>query len=226
MIKIIFEDEYLIVINKPAGLNSIADGYDSFLPHVRTILETEYGKLWVVHRLDKETSGVMILARSALVHQILNDQFAQREVHKQYLAIVFGVFPPQLANIDPLKINGDRRHRTIVDQRNGKPAQTGFSLITPFPVKASLISASPQTGYTHQIRAHLLSLQFPIVSDPLYYSKESREFSRNLPIKRTALHAQHIIFQHPINHTPMNFEAEIPEDFRATINYLNTKSIH
>src|SRR5664280_1645641 len=105
MIQIIFEDENLLVINKPAGVHSIVDGYDPSIPHIRTILEPDFGRLCIVHRLDKDTSGVMVLARSAAVHKILNEQFSHREIRKQYLALVWGEFPEKLSVSYPLKLN-------------------------------------------------------------------------------------------------------------------------
>jgi 23S rRNA-/tRNA-specific pseudouridylate synthase len=95
--KILYVDEAILVIDKPAGLLSILDGYDKSLPHVKSVLEPEFGKLWTVHRLDKDTSGIMVLARNATVHHILNDQFANREIKKQYQTLVYGTFPESLS---------------------------------------------------------------------------------------------------------------------------------
>jgi tRNA pseudouridine32 synthase / 23S rRNA pseudouridine746 synthase len=220
MLEILFEDNSILVINKPSGLNSIADGYDPNLPFVRSILEPDYGRLWVVHRLDKDTSGVMILARSADAHRNLNIQFTDRLIQKKYFALVFGDFPEKLNCSLPLRINGDRRHRTVIDEIIGKPASTDFSLSDRLSVFCSLITASPHTGLTHQIRAHLAKLNFPILCDPLYFSKESKAFALNLPIKRTALHAHSITFSHPVEKTQITISADLPEDFKQTINSL------
>ena len=220
MVEIVYQDNSILVINKPAGLSSLPDGYDKNLPHVRALLEPEFGRLWMVHRLDKETSGILILARSASVHRLLNDQFANREIQKKYSALVYGVFPQTLSINLPLKINGDRRHRTIIDETNGKPANTDFQLIDVFSCSTSLINALPHTGYTHQIRSHLLASRFPILGDPLYYTPESKVFSARLPIQRTALHAQQITFLHPDTQIKVTFSADPPKDFVETIAYL------
>ena len=220
MVQIIFEDEFLLVINKPAGLHSIEDGYDSSIPHIRSLLEPNFGKLWMVHRLDKETSGVMVIARTASVHKILNDQFSHREIQKQYLALTFGVFPEILSISFPLKINADRRHRTLVDTDIGKPASTDFGRLEFISPLVTTITATPHTGYTHQIRTHLLAAGYPILCDPLYYSLESRNYSSTLPLKRTALHAKQLTFQHPNSGEIFTFTADIPEDFLETIEYL------
>ena len=220
MIKIIFEDEFLLVINKPAGLRSIEDGYDPSIPHIRSLLEPNFGKLWMVHRLDKETSGVMLIARSASAHKILNDQFSHREIQKQYLALIYGVFPETLSISYPLKVNGDRHHRTVVDAVVGKLASTDFARFEITSTQISTITAMPHSGYTHQIRAHLLAAGYPILCDPLYYSLESRKYSLTLPLKRTALHASQLIFQHPNSGEILTFTAEISEDLLETIKYL------
>lgn len=224
MIKIIYQDEFILVIDKPAGLLSIADGYDPSLPHVRSLLEPDYGRLWIIHRLDKDTSGVLILARSARVHQRLNDQFSDRKIVKQYKALVFGNFPDQQTISLPLLVNGDRRHRTVVNIEKGKEASTEVGKTEYFQENnCSLIEAFPHTGYTHQIRAHLFSQGFPILSDPLYFTPESKTFSENLPIHRTALHAYKISFPHPFSNLPTEFSAEPPKDFSETIEYLQQK---
>ena len=225
MIDILFVDEFILVINKPAGLISIADGYDPKIPYIRSILEPQFGRLWVIHRLDKETSGVMVLARSAPAHQNLNDQFANRIIQKSYIALVYGEFPPKLSCTFPLRVNGDRRHRTVIDEENGKPAITDFTLLDVFPNRCSQITALPHTGYTHQIRAHLLRLGYPILGDSLYCSKESKEFSLGLPIKRCALHAQSLTFNHPVDNRSISFSADPPVDFTEAINHLNKKRL-
>ena len=217
MIEIVYQDKFLFVINKPAGLNSIADGYDPTLPYVRSLLEPQFQRLWVVHRLDKDTSGLMILARTAVVHRLLCAQFLDRSVQKQYLALVYGCFPDHLRADRPLRINGDRRHRTVVDNTNGKQAITDFSLVENYGNGTSQISAFPHTGYTHQIRAHVFNLGFPILGDPLYYSKESLEFSKAMFIKRTMLHSYKITFLHPVENIQMDLTARIPDDISQTI---------
>jgi RluA family pseudouridine synthase len=175
----------------------------------------------MIHRLDKETSGVVVLARNAHAHQILNDQFSNRAIQKEYRALVFGTFPQTLNVSFQLRINADRRHRTRVDPINGKASSTDFSLIENIHNSAAYISASPHTGYTHQIRAHLLSAGFPILGDPLYNSAASRQFSKDLPIQRTALHAYQITFIHPLSGELITFHAEIPLDMQESLEFLN-----
>lgn len=221
--EILFQDEFILAINKPSGLNSIPDGYQKDLPYVRSLLEPEFGRLWNVHRLDKETSGVLLLARSARVHRQLNDQFAAREVKKTYVALAMGNFPTKQECTLPLRINGDRRHRTIVDFTSDKKAKTNFELAEVFFDKISLIKAFPDTGYTHQIRIHALSLGYPLLGDKLYSTQNSRELSRSLNIERTALHNQSITFTHPVSGNATTINAPFPPDFQEMLAQIKTK---
>ncbi len=220
-LEVLFEDQYILCINKPAGLLSIRDGYDPSLPYVTSLLEPRYGRLWVVHRLDKGTSGLFLLARTKESHASLNTAFEHRQVHKTYHAIVVGRPPWEEFIADaPLKIDGDRNHRTVVDRLNGKPAQTKFRVLKRFG-DYSLIEASPLTGYTHQIRAHLLHSGFPILADPLYtphLEKSGVKAIPDLPIQRLALHAFALDFRHPVSSLDLHLVAEYPEDFQNALN--------
>jgi len=212
---VIFSDPDLLVINKPSGLLSLPDGYHPDLPHVRSILEPEFGRLWIVHRLDKETSGVMILARSSSAHQFLNQQFQDRKVEKIYHAILQGRPDWNSIVIDsPLKINGDRRHRTTINLDRGKPACTQCNVLKRME-RSTLISIRPTTGYTHQIRAHLASIGFPLLADPLYGSIPPKDEDF---IRRAALHAIQIQINHPISNHLLELIAPFPADF---LQYLN-----
>lgn len=220
MLEILFQDEFLLAINKPSGLSSLPDGYDSSLPYVRSLLEPEFGRLWIVHRLDKETSGVLLLARNEMVHRELNIQFQDRQISKTYLALACGDVPLQVECTQPLRINGDRRHRTIIDEEKGKFASTTFNLLTKFSSSFALIEADPHTGYTHQIRAHACFSGFPLLSDPLYFTGESKKTSQQFFIKRTALHAQSITFTHPTQKNLITLTAPLPDDFIITLEEL------
>lgn len=219
---ILFQDESILVINKPAGVLTIPDGYDQFLPNLQTILKQDFEAAWTVHRLDKDTSGVMIFARSLQVHHILNDQFEHRLVKKTYHALVAGL--PTWDDYfceEPLRVNGDRRHRTVVAPMTGKPASTHFHVASRFS-NTALIEAFPHTGYTHQIRAHLLSIGFPILSDPLYAPSDSPAHPKNCSlISRTALHAFQIKFQHPSTGEDISFQAPHPDDFQIALKLMN-----
>ncbi len=222
--QIIYEDQFIVCINKPAGLLSIRHGYDPTLPYVTRLLEPRYGRLWIVHRLDRDTSGIMVLARTRESHTSLNDAFEKRQVRKTYHAIVNGHpdWEEHMADL-PLRINGDRSHRTVINPLLGKPAQTIFRVLKSSP-DFSLVEARPLTGYTHQIRAHLLALGFPIIAD-LLYSPQSRpqpiSVSHNLPISRLALHAYCLDFRHPATGEEMHMTAPYPADFLNALKALS-----
>jgi RluA family pseudouridine synthase len=229
---VLYCDDALLAINKPAGLATLPEGYDPAAPHVKSILEPMFGRLWIVHRLDRETSGVLVLARSAQAHQNLNDQFSHRKIKKTYWAVVHGCpdWGGKTAR-SPLLPDGDRHHRTIVDQRSGKPATTEFRLLEPFSAYA-LLEAIPLTGRTHQIRAHLSSLGLPVVGDSLYGGQPALYLSQLKPgfrggtrgecalIQRTALHAESISLEHPITFQALSLSAPIPKDFNAALRQL------
>ena len=212
---IIFADTSLLVINKPAGVLSIPDGYDHTVPYIGRILEPSYGRLWVVHRLDKDTSGVMVFARNAEPHCSLNTQFAEHQVSKTYHAIIPGTPEWEEKVIEiPLRTNVGRRNRTAVDIANGKHALTRFRVLERYPGH-TLLEAKPETGRTHQIRAHLYDLGFAIMSDPLYgYG----DISPLMP--RLALHARTLSFWHPSTGRMRSFQAPYPQDFEKTLSQL------
>jgi RluA family pseudouridine synthase len=219
-IPVLWVDDALLVIDKPSGLLSLPDGFDASLPYLQSCLEPEFGKLWIVHRLDRETSGVLVLARSAEAHHLLNDQFSGRLVKKIYHAITIGAPSWEETQAEsPLRKNGDRQHRTVIDFRYGKPASTGLRVLEVFP-SAALIEASPHTGYTHQIRAHLTSLGLPLLGDRLY-TLPAAGHALTSPadgiIDRVALHALEIHFIHPITHQEMDFSAPYPPDFENAL---------
>jgi tRNA pseudouridine32 synthase / 23S rRNA pseudouridine746 synthase len=221
---VLYQDPAILVVNKPPGLLSLQDGYDRTLPHLTTVLAPEYGPLLIVHRLDRDTSGILILARTIVAHRSLNVQFQKRSVEKIYHTLVFGV--PSWHEISanfPLRKNGDRKHRTVIDFKLGKKASTDFLLLEKF-TQHSLIEARPHTGYTHQIRAHLAHLGFPVLADALYGSAESANqgpapdlLASPVPIQRLALHACSITFTHPTRLDRVTFSAPYPTDFSNAI---------
>lgn len=214
---VLWSDDAFLVVNKPAGLRSLPDGYQRDAPYLRGILEPHYGRLWTVHRLDKDTSGIVVLARTAQAHRHLNTQFQEHAAGKIYHALVAGVPDWEEKLVEaPLLPDGDRRHRTLVDPQRGKPAVTAFRLLERFSSAAALLEASPRTGRTHQIRAHLAHLGYPLLADGLYGAGRHPM----LPLDRPALHAWSLEIEHPATRERMNFVAPYPEDFTSALHQL------
>jgi RluA family pseudouridine synthase len=228
---VLYADDSLLVINKPAGLPALPDGYQAEAPHLRSVLEPVYGRLWMVHRLDRDTSGVVVLARSPQAHRVLNTQFQERQTAKIYHALVIGSPGWEERLVDaPLLPDGDRRHRSIVSVQ-GKPAVTLFRVLERFSGYA-LVEAQPKTGRTHQIRLHLAHLGHPIVADGLYGDGEGLFLSALKPgyrvgkagesalLGRLGLHAWSLAFAHPLNGEQVSFIAPYPDDFQAALRQL------
>ncbi len=214
-LSLLFSDEHLLVVNKPAGLATLPEGYDKTAPCLIDLLKQQYGRVWVVHRLDKETRGAIVFARTAEVHRALNLAFDSRAVSKVYHAIAIGVPPWDEYTIDlPLRPDGDRRHRTVIDRQRGKAALTHVHVLERF-AQHTLIEARPETGRTHQIRAHLAALDLPLAGDVLYGGKAVADL-----IARTALHAHTIELEQPINHGPLRVTAPYPPDFVQALSQL------
>ena len=221
-IQILFCDPWLLVVDKPAGLSTLPDGYNPTLPHIKSRLESQFGHLFIVHRLDKETSGVLLLARTAEAHRTLNTQFEHHQVVKVYHALVIGSLDWKEVTIDlRLRPNGDRHHRTVIDPRGGKPAVTHMKVLERLG-SYSFIEAVPETGRTHQIRAHLSSMGLSIVGDRLYTRKDARDSlmkntsslsQAGLDLFQAvgmALHARSLEITHPSTHAWMRFVAPYP----------------
>ena len=228
---ILYQDQYILVINKPAGTLSIPDGYRPEFPHLKSILEPVFGRLLIVHRLDKDTSGVMVIARTESTHRSLNLQFDNRITRKEYQALILGNPSwDELTIASPVSVNGDRSHRTRVFPNKGKPAQTGFSLVFRWEAVSQVI-AHPHTGYTHQIRAHISSIGYPILFDSLYTPPELTKLASRFrdayeidsDDQRMMLHASQISFIHPENEARVSFRAPLPDDMERVIRLLNKK---
>ncbi len=214
-LKLLYFDNDILVINKPAGLRTIPDGYDTKLPCIRNILSEEYGKVWVVHRLDKDTSGILLFARNADAHRSLNSQFEHRTIHKEYQAIVHGspMWDKKVINT-PLLKNGDRYHRTIPDDMQGKKALSKIEVLTRYE-RNTFLSVIIESGITHQIRTHLAHYGFPIVGDTLYgmFRALPSLKTRFMESNHLLLHAQNIKFLHPKTGESMHIQSLLPPYF-------------
>ena len=229
---VIYSDDSLLVVDKLAGMLSIPDRYDPDAPVAASELRSAWGKLFVVHRLDKDTSGVLIYARDPESHKALGAAFESRAVAKTYRALVRGDPSWDETSCDlPLRPDGDRLHRTIVDAHKGKASATAFLVIARYKACA-LVEARPETGRTHQVRVHLAALGHPCLCDPLYgdgspllLSKLKRRwkgdpFDERPLISRSALHALRAELPHPRTGAALVVEAPLPKDMKAAIAQL------
>lgn len=209
---IVYVDSTILVVNKPVGLRTIPDGYQPDIENLQTLMKTKFPNLFTVHRLDKETSGLVVFGLNKESHRNLNIQFEKRNVNKSYHAIVHNI--PEWCEylIDfPLLIDGDRKHRTKVNQ-SGRKAQTFIKIIKTNHLKnLSHLEAIPKTGYTHQIRAHLSQLGYPIFGDKLYsFNLTNDQKMINTSANRMMLHAASIEFDHPESNEKIRFYSETP----------------
>jgi RluA family pseudouridine synthase len=222
MMKIIFEDQALIVVDKPAGLSVLPDGWEKDSEYLVKILEEGYGnpstgsgqRIFIVHRLDKITSGVMVFALDTETHRALNIQFENHDAQKTYHAIVEGnpKWDEKIAK-HPLRADVGKKHRTAVDDKNGKPSETRFRVIKRYP-ESALVEAKPMTGRTHQIRVHAYALGHPLVEDVLYGARD------RYGLPRPMLHAQTLSFVHPRTNERVKFSAPHPADFDEALKIL------
>lgn len=220
---VVFEDDSIIVLNKPAGWLSIPGGYATDEPCLKQVLAREYGQIWTVHRLDKLTSGVILFAKNEIAHRILNEQFSQRLIDKNYRAISHGfpVWEEKTIHIS-LRVNGDRQHRTIPDTIGGKPAQTRV-ILRRHTEHFCRLEVFPKTGLTHQIRAHLAACGLPVVGDRLYWRagrlNTKNRYEYPYAYENLYLHAYSLTIQHPLSDEPQRFIAPEPRYFTDFLPY-------
>ncbi len=237
-LNIIFEDEDLIVINKPPNLvmhpapgNESGTLVNALMHYTNNQLSNldDNSRPGIVHRLDKDTSGILVVAKNNYVHINLAEQFKEHTISRRYKAIVWGT--PDNQSIEGY-IERNRKNRKKMSLNNkgfGKYSKTDIKLEKTFGI-ASLIDCHLHTGKTHQIRLHLTSKNSPIIGDKIYgkskinqFGKDKNTFNKFMILKnfeRQALHAYHLGFDHPTSKKRMDFDIEIPEDFKNLIELL------
>ncbi|QWE95965.1 RluA family pseudouridine synthase [Cupriavidus sp. EM10] len=233
---VLYEDDALLVINKPAGLvvhpaagnwsGTVLNGLLHRDPHAARL-----PRAGIVHRLDKETSGLMVVARTLTAQTDLVRQLQARTVKRSYIALVWGETPDD-GTIDA-PIGRDPRERTrmaIVHTNSGKPSRTHFETLGTVPLgrsKVSMVMCQLETGRTHQIRVHFESIGHPLVGDPVYHKATQRgqrpavRVPLPVPFTRQALHAYRLGLVHPVTGRKKSWEAEPPEDLQALIDALD-----
>jgi len=216
-VEILFEDENLIAVSKPEGLASIAEN-DSTIDSLHTLLEKKLSqKLFIVHRLDKEVSGVILFAKNTQTHKLLNRQFNNRTISKYYLALVHGNVEDDNGKINkPIREFGSGRMG--VDEPKGKPSETKYHVVKRYG-EYTLLELNPSTGRRHQLRVHLYHLGHPVVGDLRYGNKNSQ-----IKFPRLMLHAKSLEFIIP-NGKQIIVEAEIPDSFKDILNNLKSEIV-
>ena len=225
-VAVLHEDAHVLVVDKPAG-RLVIPGRGTGERSLREELEAEHGRLWVVHRLDRGTSGVLLFARSAAAHRALNLAFDRGEPRKRYLALVRGAPPPERRVSVPIAParRGRMRPARAGDPR-AKAAATVLRLVEQLPARPwaggplALVEALPETGRTHQIRVHLASAGTPLAFDPDYGDAEPlRGPGGEVLLARTPLHAARLEVAHPAGGA-LAIEAPWPADLAAAVEAL------
>jgi 23S rRNA pseudouridine1911/1915/1917 synthase len=240
---VVYEDDDLLVIDKPAGLvvhpapgHSGGTLVNALLAHCGASLSGIGGvrRPGIVHRLDKDTSGLMVVAKTDAAHTDLSRQFASREAGRTYAALVFGAPPRKTGTVEGA-IGRDPRNRKkmAVVTRGGKPARTSYRVLRTFGPRAapvaSLLACTLATGRTHQVRVHLAHIGHPIVGDPVYArarAARARSFGAAAEavagFPRQALHATQLTFRHPRSGETVTFNSEIPSEYNGLMYALET----
>lgn len=232
---VLYEDEHLIVINKPPGLvvHPAAGHEEGTLVH--GLLHHCSGQLsgiggvarpGIVHRLDQDTSGCMIVAKNDVAHQSLAKQFADRSVYKAYLAVVCGRVDPVKGTIDAPIARHHSQRKIMAVVEGGRRAVTDYEVIQHFSDRATYLKAILHTGRTHQIRVHFKHLGHPLFGDGTYGTKAASKLAKAIGYQppRQLLHAWKLSFEHPVTHLELALTAAIPNDFQEALERMAASS--
>ncbi len=233
-LEILYQDDDMLVVNKPAGVLVIPDRFNSDLPSLNRMLETKLGQqVWVVHRLDRDTSGVICFAQNEQTHRYLSKLFEAHEVGKFYAGIVQGRVIPEEGRIEaPITEHPATKGKMMVAKK-GKLSVTDYKVAEQWALH-SLVQFQIHTGRTHQIRVHMQSMGHPIVCDELYgdgkpfllsaikkkYKLSDKEETERPILSRLALHAYRLAL-HKEDGTLVDVQAPLPKDMAACVNQLN-----
>ena len=220
-LNIVYEDDYLLVINKPSGLvvhpgngnfdNTLVNGLMYYTKNLSDVGE-EF-RPGIVHRLDKDTSGLMLVAKDNKCHELLADDFKNKRIHREYVALLDGVFPQEKAVIDAPIGRSPENWQKMTVLAGGKKAVTHLEVIKKYQ-NYTLVRLVLETGRTHQIRVHMAYVGYPVHNDPVYNKKKSDEFGQ-------FLHSEYLKFEHPITHKILEFRADLPKEFQSFLDGLD-----
>ncbi len=224
---ILYEDRDVIVVNKPRGMvvhpgagNFSGTLLNGLMAHTRNLSKIGgQTRLGIVHRIDKDTSGLLMVAKNDIAHRALVEQLKEHSVERKYVAIVHGVIPHQHGTIEaPIGRDPKQRQRMAVVEQNGKDAVTHFTVLERFQ-NATLVECRLETGRTHQIRVHMKYIGFPLIGDPIYGPKKKK-----YSFEGQALHAKVLGFTHPRTGERIRKEADPPEEFQQLLEKLREES--
>ncbi len=205
-LEIIYSDNFLLAVSKPPGLLSVPGRGEDKADSLASRVQTEYADALVAHRLDRDTSGLVMFPRGAAMHRRFSLMFEQREMQKSYVAVVLGklVLPQGMVDL-PLMVDWPNRPRHMVDAMHGKPSQTRYQVLGyDAASNTSRVALEPLTGRTHQLRVHMQALGHPILGDTLYGGNDDGKAPRLL------LHAHTLAFAHPVTGKLLNLVAPLP----------------
>jgi len=231
--KVIFEDDSILVLDKPAGWITNSANTTTDQPTVQGWLAENFQfpisslqifRSGIVHRLDKETSGILIIAKTKEAFETLQKEFKERQVKKTYVALVHGVVPPPVGGVGKIsapvgRLPWNRRRFGVLP--GGREAVTNYITLKVWE-NFSLLELKPETGRTHQIRIHLKHIGHPIVADEFYAGRKTSRDDREW-CPRLFLHATTIDFIHPQSGEKVNFESELPADLKKVLKNLSNK---
>ena len=236
-LNIIYEDNDLLVLNKPAGLLVHPTGQVKNGTLVNFLIEKYKGlptlqgedRPGIVHRLDKDTSGILIVTKTEKAQQSLIDQFKGKKVDKKYVALVYGIMSELEGVVDKSLKRGSRERAKVITTLKGRESLTHWKVLEEFS-EVSLLEISPKTGRTHQIRVHLQDINHPVVGEKLYIEANRKQRISSSKIKqaisqakRQLLHALEVSFEHPASREWLKFRAPMPEDFHRVLNLLESQ---
>lgn len=222
---IVFEDDDIIIINKPSGMvvhpgngnkdHTLVNALKSYTDKLSDINGVE--RLGIVHRIDKDTSGLIMVAKTNKAHEILGEYFKEHSIKREYIALLCGIFPHDTATIDaPIGRDEKNRLRMTVTPNNSKKAITHLEVLKRYKAGYTLVKARLETGRTHQIRVHTKYIGYPVYNDPVYSNKSTNDFGQ-------FLHSYSMEFIHPITKEKMYFKRDVPKYFKDFLDKLDNE---
>lgn len=222
---IVFEDDDIIIINKPSGMvvhpgngnkdHTLVNALKSYTDKLSDINGVE--RLGIVHRIDKDTSGLIMVAKTNKAHEILGEYFKEHSIKREYIALLCGIFPHDTATIDaPIGRDENNRLRMTVTPNNSKKAITHLEVLKRYKAGYTLVKARLETGRTHQIRVHTKYIGYPVYNDPVYSNKSTDDFGQ-------FLHSYSMEFIHPITKEKMYFKRDVPKYFKDFLDKLDNE---